>query len=99
MTREAVMQEKRINAIVHGRVQGVWFRDHTLKEARRLGLVGWVRNCIDGTVEVVAQGEPQQVDALLSWLHQGSPLSEVKQVDWREEPAGHDLSLFTVLYT
>ena len=93
------MEQKRIHAIVHGRVQGVWFRDHTLKEARRLGLVGWVRNLTDGTVEVVAQGEPHQVDALLAWLHEGSPLAEVEQVDWREEPAGDDLSLFTVLYT
>ena len=99
MIREDAMKEKRIHAIVHGRVQGVWFRDHTLKEARRLGLVGWVRNLIDGTVEVVAQGEPQQVDALLSWLHEGSPLAEVEQVDWREEPARDDLSLFTILYT
>ncbi len=99
MIREDAMKEKRIHAIVHGRVQGVWFRDHTLKEARRLGLVGWVRNLIDGTVEVVAQGEPQQVDALLSWLHEGSPLAEVEQVDWQEEPARDDLSLFTVLYT
>jgi acylphosphatase len=93
------MEQKRIHAIVHGRVQGVWFRDHTLKEARRLGLVGWVRNCIDGTVEVVAQGVPEQVDALVAWLHQGSPLAEVEQVDWREEPVGDDLVLFTVLYS
>ena len=92
------MEEKRIHAVVHGRVQGVWFRDHTLKEARRLGLVGWVRNCIDGTVEVVAQGEPEQVEALLSWLHQGSPLAEVTRVDWQEEPVANDLTVFTVLY-
>jgi len=93
------MQQKRIHAIVHGRVQGVWFRDHTLKEARRLGLVGWVRNRIDGTVEIIAQGEPEQIDALISWLHQGSPLAEVERVEWWEEPVADDLSLFTILYS
>jgi len=93
------MKEKSIHAIVHGRVQGVWFRDHTLGEARRLGLKGWVRNCIDGTVEVVAQGEAQQVDALVAWLHEGSPLAEVERVEWREEPIEEHLTLFTVLYS
>jgi len=93
------METKSIHAIVHGRVQGVWFRDHTLREARRLGLVGWVRNLIDGTVEVVALGEPERVDALVAWLHKGSPLAEVERVDWREEPISEHLSLFTVLYS
>jgi acylphosphatase len=77
--------KKCIRAKVHGRVQGVAFREYTRREAVKLGLSGWVRNCSDGTVEVLAEGSPGDVDQLLAWLAVGSPFSVVTRVDYNEE--------------
>jgi acylphosphatase len=77
-------QIKRIHAIVHGQVQGVFFRETTRQEAQKLGLIGWVRNLADGTVETEFQGEEKTVKRLLEWLPQGSPMSHVTRVDSRE---------------
>ncbi|GBE13539.1 acylphosphatase [bacterium BMS3Bbin14] len=89
---------KRIHAIVHGQVQGVFFRDYTRRHARHLGLGGWVRNLPDGTVETVFEGEADKVEAMLAWLHEGSPHSRVSAVDAvEEEPIGEDEGFF-VLY-
>ena len=65
-----------IIAWVYGRVQGVGFRYTTQQEARRLSLTGYARNKDDGSVEVVASGEAEQVDKLLKWLKDGGVLSE-----------------------
>lgn len=67
-------------AIVHGRVQGVWYRASTAERAASLGLRGHARNMPDGTVEVVAAGDPESVDELLQWLWQGPPLARVTRV-------------------
>lgn len=80
-------------AIVHGRVQGVWYRASTAERARALGVRGHARNLADGTVEVLAVGEPAAVDALLNWLHEGPPLARVSDVvveelDPASQPAG-----------
>jgi len=75
-------------AIVHGRVQGVWYRASTAERAAALGVRGHARNLPDGTVEVVATGEQQAVDALLTWLGQGPPLARVTRVEIEElDPA------------
>ncbi len=92
------MEKKCIHAIVHGRVQGVYFRDYTKREAQRLGVCGWVRNLIDGTVEVFIEGAPEDVDDMLAWLHTGSPMSEVTAVDFQEEPTNKHYSSFVVRY-
>ncbi len=60
---------------VHGRVQGVGFRYSTQHEAQRLGLTGYARNMDDGSVEVVACGDSQNVEQLLAWLKAGGPRS------------------------
>jgi len=65
---------------VEGRVQGVWFRESTRQQARRLGLKGYAVNLNDGSVEVLACGEAGAVAQLESWLHQGPPLAEVAVV-------------------
>lgn len=57
--------------LVSGRVQGVFFRDSTRREARRLGLQGYAVNLADGRVEVLACGERRALEALTRWLHQG----------------------------
>jgi len=62
---------KRLHAVVRGRVQGVGFRYTTQAEAKRLGLAGWVRNLIDGSVEVEAQGPAEALETFLSFLRRG----------------------------
>jgi acylphosphatase len=65
---------------VSGRVQGVYFRAATQTTAVGLGLTGWVRNCDNGDVEVLACGYAPQVDALAQWLWQGPPRAQVDAV-------------------
>jgi len=66
--------------LVKGKVQGVWFRAWMVEQATELGLDGWVRNRIDGSVEAVACGPAAQVDELIARCHRGSPPSRVDRV-------------------
>lgn len=76
----------RVHVFVSGRVQGVFFRDHTRRWAASLGLTGWVKNLMDGRVEVVAEGEREKLHDLVARLRQGSPMAEVTDADaaWEE---------------
>ena len=65
---------------VRGQVQGVFFRASTEATARRLGLSGWVRNCANGDVELIACGTVSQLDAMEKWLWQGPPAARVTGV-------------------
>ncbi|WP_019949440.1 acylphosphatase [Hymenobacter aerophilus] len=60
---------------VHGRVQGVFFRQSTRQQARQLGLVGYARNNPDGTVTIAAEGPTEALAALESWCRQGGPVA------------------------
>lgn len=71
---------EQIRAVVHGTVQGVGFRYHTCQTAQRLGIKGFVRNQPDGTVEIVAMGTSDQLQALLHWANQGPATARVTQV-------------------
>jgi len=86
-----MVNHRQLEAIVHGFVQGVFFRHNTRIEARRLGLTGTVQNLPDGTVRVIAEGPRDRLDCLLAWLRRGPELAEVKRVDaaWREATARH----------
>ncbi|QKJ86655.1 Acylphosphatase [Paramixta manurensis] len=64
-----------VKAWVHGVVQGVGFRYSTQAQAKSLGLSGYARNLDDGSVEVVACGDAEDVDALITWLKAGGPRS------------------------
>jgi len=78
---------------VFGRVQGVWYRASTRDQALQLGLVGWVRNLDDGSVETVACGTPEALDAFKAWLRQGPPAARVDRVEESEAslpPQGDD---------
>ncbi len=87
---------RRVRAIVSGRVQGVSYRASTVDEARRLGLVGWVKNRVDGTVELEAEGAPDNVAALLAWCKDGPPSARVDRVETEElAPTGAE-SAFSV---
>ena len=66
---------------ISGVVQGVGFRYYTQSRANSLGLTGWVRNLVNGDVEVLACGEQAQLDELFSWLEQGPPLARVDNVE------------------
>jgi acylphosphatase len=70
---------------VTGRVQNVFFRDWTMEQARALGIDGWVRNRSDGSVEILAIGAPELVEAFVARCHIGSPPSRVAQVLVKEE--------------
>jgi acylphosphatase len=74
--------------IVHGKVQGVWFRESTRKVAVHLGLSGHAINLPDGTVEVLARGEAAALDELARWLRQGPPMASVDdlhQCEYQQE--------------
>lgn len=66
--------------IITGKVQGVFFRDNTRKNAIKIGLNGYVKNLPNGTVEIVAQGEKAQIEELRKWCNHGSPNSKVEKV-------------------
>ena len=66
--------------LIQGRVQGVWFRESMRREAKRLGVTGWVRNTPDGAVEAVVQGPDEAVDALIAWAHDGPPMARVERI-------------------
>lgn len=85
---------KTLHLVMHGRVQGVWYRDSMRREAERLGVSGWCRNRSDGTVEAMVQGGSAAVDALLAWAHRGPELAQVSHVD--VEPGSGDFSGFEV---
>ena len=79
----------RRRVIVHGRVQGVFFRDATREEACSRGVSGWVRNRDDGAVEAAFEGEPEGVEEMLAFCRQGSEQAQVEQVEeHEEEPRG-----------
>jgi acylphosphatase len=92
------MSRRRVHAIVHGRVQGVFFRKYTSLKAQELGLDGWVRNLPDQTVEVVFEGEDGAVAKMLEWLYVGPSNSKVSSVDFSEQEAGIDSGGFSVRY-
>ncbi|MFD2177535.1 acylphosphatase [Veronia pacifica] len=67
-------------ASISGRVQGVGFRFHTAHEGLRLSLTGYAKNCADGTVEVLACGDEENINALLKWLETGPSTATVSGV-------------------
>jgi acylphosphatase len=88
----------RLHATVHGRVQGVSFRDYTQRRARELGLVGYVRNTWERTVEVVAEGPRGDVEKLLGFLHIGPRAAFVTQVDTQWPAPTREFDRFEVRY-
>ncbi|HEX6026512.1 MAG TPA: acylphosphatase [Solirubrobacter sp.] len=89
------MSVVRRRVIAHGRVQGVFFRDSTRREAIRRGVAGWVRNTFEGTVEAVFEGEPDAVEAMIAFVRSGPGHAVVTHVDVHDEEPEH-LSGFAV---
>lgn len=88
----------RLHAVVEGRVQGVGFRAFVVSQANRLSLTGWVRNCWDGSVEVVAEGGRSALDQLLGALKRGPSGSLVSKVTTQWLEASGEYRHFTVKY-
>ncbi len=89
---------RRVRAIVTGRVQGVSFRASTAHEARRLGVVGWVKNRDDGAVELEAEGPDDRVAALLAWCEHGPPAARVDRVAVDERTPTRAERVFEISY-
>lgn len=73
--------------LVRGRVQGVYYRASTVEAATRLGVLGWVRNRRDGSVEALLHGPADAVEALIAWARQGPPAAQVSELLVREQAA------------
>jgi len=80
------MDKKRVQLIIHGKVQGVFFRASTKDKAKELRLTGFVRNTGDGTVEVVAEGGRDQLQKLVDWCRKGPQFSHVNDVQLEWQP-------------
>jgi len=85
----------RRRVVVHGRVQGVFFRDSARERAQAHGVTGWVANRPDGAVEAVLEGEPEAVDRVVRFLETGPPLAKIERVETSDE-APEGLSGFSV---
>jgi len=85
------MAAKRIRARVIGRVQGVFYRASAAERASELGLVGWVKNAADGSVELEAEGPEERIDELIAWCRRGPPAARVSDVhsEWID-PLGQE---------
>ncbi len=88
----------RVHAVIHGRVQGVFFRMETKYAAERFGVHGWVRNLPDGTVEAVFEGDEKKVEDVLDWCKQGPPHASVNKIDSTRETYRAEFERFDVVY-
>jgi acylphosphatase len=86
---------KTLHLVIHGRVQGVFFRDSMRHEAQRLSITGWVRNRNDGTVEAAVQGDPAAVEEIVLWAHRGLRHANVERVEI--EPGNGSFKGFNVI--
>jgi acylphosphatase len=69
---------------IYGTVQGVWYRESMRQEAEQLGVIGWVRNRLDGSVEAIVQGAPQAIETIIEWCKLGPERAEVTRVEIAE---------------
>src|SRR4249920_1102242 len=92
----AMKNAARVHLKISGRVQGVYFRASTAEEARRLGVTGWVMNCRDSSVEVMAEGEREQLEELIRWCHGGPPGAQVKEVRVEWEVSKEEFQSFFI---
>ncbi len=81
---------------ITGRVQGVSYRAYASEKAQSLGLTGTVRNRMDGTVELTAEGDEQHLATLLDWCQQGSPWAQVSAIDAKWSDATNEHTIFRV---
>lgn len=90
------MRKCRVRIVVSGRVQGVFFRASTRSAARRLDLAGWVRNREDGSVEITAEGERDNLNELVRWCRKGPEDARVDEVEVEWEEDLSEFEAFTI---
>ena len=90
----AMKDPVRVHLKINGRVQGVYFRASTVEQARRLGVTGWVMNCPDNSVELVAEGERDELEKLISWCRSGPPGAHVREVRAEWEASSGEFQTF-----
>lgn len=90
---------QRLHLKIYGRVQGIFFRSSTEEKAKELELTGWVKNVNDGTVEVLAEGNQENLKKMLEWCKVGPRLAQVEKIaeDW-QDITKKEFSDFMVLY-
>jgi acylphosphatase len=86
----------RVHLKIEGRVQGVYFRASTVAQAQRLGATGWVRNCSDGSVEVLAEGARERIEKLIEWCRHGPEGAHVSRVQAEWEKPQNDFAGFGI---
>ena len=90
------MNKVRAHVLVSGKVQGVFFRQKTQRQAQSFGVTGWVRNLPDGRVEAVFEGEEEAVKALVDYCHRGPSFAIVENVNVNYENYNGEFSSFQV---
>jgi len=92
------MEHLRAHVVIHGLVQGVFFRASTRDEAVKLGVGGWVRNLPDGSVEALFEGEKKKVEAIVGWCYRGPSGARVSSVDLAWEAYQGQFKQFDIRY-
>ncbi len=92
------MPGKRLRVTVSGRVQGVAFRASTRRKATQLGVTGWVRNLANGDVEIVVEGEEDQVKQLVSWAKTGPSRARATDLHSQQEEYRGEFDTFSIRY-
>lgn len=87
-----------VSLVINGKVQGVFFRSSMMSYARERGVVGWVRNNPDGSVEAVVQGEEMKVEDVIKWTCRGPSSAKVETIRRNEIAPDARLRNFAVLY-
>lgn len=98
MMMVSLFRMRRVHIIVHGSVQGVFFRSNARDIASSLGLKGYARNMPDGTVEVVAEGNENKIKELVEFCKKGPESAEVSKIDIEFEKASNEFEGFEVRY-
>jgi len=97
-SKRKAMDALRAHVVVHGLVQGVWFRASTKDEAMRIGVGGWVRNLPDGDVEAVFEGGKKKVEEIVGWCHKGPSGAQVAKVDVSWSESRNEFTRFDIRY-
>ncbi len=92
------MTKSRIHLIIHGRVQNVFYRLTTKKQAKKLNLTGWVKNLPDRTVEIIAEGEDSKLKQLVAWCNNGPTFARVEKIDTSWEKYTGEFEFFSIRY-
>ena len=92
------MAKTRAHVLVSGKVQGVFFRQNTRRQAKVRGVTGWVRNTVDGDVEAVFEGEEQAVNEIVDYCRHGPSFAKVENIQVAYEPYKGEFKDFSVNY-